>query len=289
MNKLLTFLVSAVAVLLILGIFAFASAANETQELNSTNSDLISEESNQTLSESNQTTGESNRTIGEQVSAIINSSNPSLPTSVSNYVEDFVARKGVSPEKISNVSRVSFDDLPKEVNIENVNDNNLAIYQVDYNDTSAEQKKMFVITYSVDKLRAQGDLIVSHDKRMFLNFGLAKEISNSEFLNTASGVEGSLEKGYVMMRGGSITGISTALEITKLSESGQIEIVIYKNGEPIGFGNTISTSVAGIKKDYDVQSKGVVSFEPGDVISAYVNVDGSARDVITLVEITTTE
>ncbi len=265
MNKLLTFLAVVLSVFLILGIFAFVSGANE-----GSNPEVSAE-------------------VAKQVSEIVNSSSSELPDTVSGYVEQFVSKKGIDPEKISNVSQISFDDLPKEVNIENVNDNNLAIYEVDYNETPGDPKKMFVITYSVDKLRSQGDLIISHDKRMFLNFGASGEVANSEFLNTAAGTEGSLNKGYVMMRTGSITGISTALDVTQISEDGQVEIIIYKNGEPIGFGNTFNSDTTGIKKDYDTQSKGVVTFEPGDVISAYAKVNGSVRDVITLVEITTVE
>jgi len=265
MEKIFTFLVSVVAVFLILGIFAFVSG--------------IGEASSSTVSED----------VSKQISEIVGYVEPSLPLGVSEYVREFVSKRGIDPKKISNVSQISFDNLPKEVNIENVNDNNLAIYEVNYNETPTTNKKMFVITYSVDKLRAQGDLIVSNDKRMFLNFGLNKEINTSGFLNTASGVEGNLEKGYVMMREGSITGISTVLDVTMPSEQGQIEIVIYRNEEPIGFGNTISSNTVGIKKDYDTQSKGVVSFEPGDLISAYVKVNGSLRDVITLVEITTVD
>jgi len=47
----------------------------------------------------------------------------------------------------------------------------------------------------------------------------------------------------------------------------------------------------GIKKDYDVQSKGVVEFEPGDVVSVFINTDNLVKykNVITMVEITTTE
>jgi hypothetical protein len=263
MKKIFAFLTFAIAVFFILGIFAFVSALDESSSLVSSN----------------------------ESSGINDSSNNALSSSVSDYVKEFVSKKGIKPEKITNVSQVSFEDLPKEVNIENVNDNNLAIYEVQYNDTSIENsgldKKVFVITYSVNELKSQGDLIVSSDKRMFLNFGLNKEISTSEFLNTASGVEGGLEKGYIMMREGSITGISTVLNVTSSVEEGQAEIVIYKNGKPIGFGNTINLNNLGIKKDYDVQSRGVVTFEPGDSISAYVKVDGSLRDVITLVEITT--
>ena len=185
------------------------------------------------------------------------------------------------------ITKVDFNDLPKEVNIKNVGDTNLAIYKVNY-DKLSEQKeqKVFVITYSVDKLKAQGDLIIAHDKRQFLNFGFAGEMNNSGFLETATGVRGSSEKGYVMMRHGSITGLSTNLEVVERGK--QIEIIIYKNGELIGFENTLNADV-GVKKDYDVQSNGVVTFEPGDIISVYVNAPKGIvwKDVITMIEITT--
>ena len=44
-----------------------------------------------------------------------------------------------------------------------------------------------------------------------------------------------------------------------------------------------------MKKDYDVQSKEIVSFQAGDVISVVVKKTGeiSWRDVINIVEITT--
>jgi hypothetical protein len=204
-----------------------------------------------------------------------------------DYVKTFVEKKGIAPEAIKGISAVDFNNLPKEVNIENVDDTNLAIYQIDYADLKAEQdKQVYVITYSVDKLRAQGDLIVSQDKRQLLSFGFDGEMESSGFLKTDTDVETSLEKGYVMMRSGSITAISTNLEV--LSGEGEIEIVIYKNGVPIGFGNSIISSHAGVQKDYDVQSREVVEFEPGDVISAYASAKGDVnwKDVITLVDIT---
>jgi hypothetical protein len=212
-----------------------------------------------------------------------------LSDGVVNYVEDFASQKGISEESINNVTKVNFDELPKEVNIENVNDANLAIYQINYNKSSSKQEKIFVITYSVDKLKAQGDIILSQDKREFLNFGLSGTAKESRFLKSAAGVDGSSEKGYVMMRSGSITGISTSLETTE--GAGNLEIVIYRNGKPIQFGNTFAVDSAGTKKDYDVQSKGTVSFEAGDTISAYIkSSDGIAwRDVNTLIEITTSD
>jgi hypothetical protein len=212
---------------------------------------------------------------------------PDVGSAVSKYVESFVEKRGIGAEDIKNIKEVDFEALPKEVNIENVGDHNLAIYEIDYLEETGEEQ-VYVITYSVNELKEQGDLIIAHDKRQFLNFGFDGSSDESRFLNTATGVEGSLEKGYVMMREGSITGISTNLDIIG-SGPGQIEITIYKNGEAIGFGNLISTDVSGIKSDYDVQSSDTVTFESGDIISAYISVDGEVvwEDVITMVEITT--
>ncbi len=212
-----------------------------------------------------------------------------VSANVQDYVEKFVEKKGINSEEINNITQVDFNSLPKEVNIENVNDANLAIYQINYNKSPEKQDKVFVITYSVEKLKSQGDLIVAQDKREFINFGFNEETDESVFLRTSVNVEGSLEKGYVMMRDGSITGISTNLET--LSGEGNIEIIIYKNGEQIQFGNSFVVGSTGIKKDYDVQSKGTVEFRAGDVISAYAKVSEgiSWKDASTLVEITTSD
>ena len=75
-----------------------------------------------------------------------------------------------------------------------------------------------------------------------------------------------------------------------MNNDGQLEIVVYRNGNAIGFGNTLLTENVGVQKDHDVQSKGSVVFEAGDVISVYLKAKGDAvwKDVITMVEITTT-
>lgn len=230
--------------------------------------------------------------VSDRVEKIVDEvSNPlSIADGAKKYIEEFVEKRGIEAEQVTNISEVNFEDLPKEVNIENVNDANLAIYQVNYNEdnsnTAADDKQIFVITYSTNELKEQGDLIIASDKREFLNFGYNGELKKSDFLKTATGVGSSLEKGYVMARKGSITAITTNLEIVKEGES--VEIIVYKNGEAIMFGNTLDADSLGVVKDHDVQSKGVVTFEPGDVISAYVQVDGAVQDVITLVEITTT-
>jgi hypothetical protein len=209
-----------------------------------------------------------------------------LPESVQNYVEEFVEKKGIDSESINNVTEIDFENLPKEVEIENVDNTNLAIYQINYDQPSSSNNKVFVITYSVEKLETQGDLIVSQDKREFLNFGFNGKMNSSGFLKTAVGVESSLEKGYVMIREGSITGLSTNLEV--LEGNGNLEIILYKNGEQVQFGNSFIIDSAGIKKDYDIQSKDIVTFEAGDILSLYVKAsDGiSWKDVTTLLEIT---
>lgn len=235
------------------------------------------------------TAADSKITNSEMKDAVEEVSNsPELAEEVYQYVQEFAEKRGVTPEDIKGIKQVDFNSLPKEVSIDQVDDSNLAIYQIDYAQPSnGESDKLFVITYSTEQLKSQGDLIVAQDKRVFLSYGFSGESKDSGFLKSATGVEGNLEKGYVMMREGSITGISTYLEI--LEGTGQIEILIYKNGEAIQFGNTFIVNSAGVQKDYDIQSKDIVPFEPGDIISLYVKTtEGiSWKDVISLLEITT--
>jgi len=215
-------------------------------------------------------------------------SSEEVSTQIYEYISNFVQKKGVLPSEISFVKKVDFDSLPKSVNIENVGEHNLAIYEVSYEENNQEDQ-LYVITYSVEELKEQGDLIVAQNKRQFLNYGFSGTMDKSGFLKTATEVETSLEKGYVMVRDGSITAVSTNLEVLE-SNPGEIEIIVYKNGKPIGFGNIFSTASPGIKKDYNIQSKDIVKFKAGDVISVYLKANGadvSWGDVITMVEITT--
>lgn len=152
-----------------------------------------------------------------------------------------------------------------------------------------EEKPVFAIMYSSEETKVVNEETVIQDKRQFLNFGFSGEMSESGFLKTSTGVGGDLNKGYVMMRAGSITGISTNLNVLKKSNLGQIEIIIYKNEKAIGFGNILNSVSLGMKKDYDLQSKDTVIFEPGDIISIYVKSQGDIfwKDVTTMIEITT--
>ncbi len=203
---------------------------------------------------------------------------------VRKIINNVVEKQGINQNDIKSVEEVGFDSLPPQVDLKNIDTTNLAVYQVDY---GSGNKPVFVITASGETIKASPPKTMAY--KMFLNFGAEGEFNTPNFLNTVNGVEGSVEKGYVMVRDGSITGISTNLEV--IGGAGSVEVMIYINGQPIGFRNTIYSDSPGVKKDYDTQSFGVVNFQKGDVISAYVKTDGdiSVKDVINLIEISTSD
>ena len=75
------------------------------------------------------------------------------------------------------------------------------------------------------------------------------------------------------------------------AQYGEMEIVVYINGDEVGFGNSIITDTEGVKKDYDVQSENVLKFEAGDIISVRAVLDGNilVEDIITMIEIVVEE
>jgi hypothetical protein len=196
-------------------------------------------------------------------------------STIPEAVEDVLDKKELKEEDIKNIKSVKYDDLPEQIEIENIDDTNLEIYEVDVAD-----EKLFVLTFGGEQISAPVE------QRQFLSFGYSGEMSDG-FLESVSGVSMAANRGYVMMRDGSITGISTHLDVVSAVD-GRIEIVIYKNGEAINFGNEVSASL-GVQKDYDVQSTGVVTYDAGDTISVYADgVDDAVwKDVITMIEITT--
>ncbi len=197
-----------------------------------------------------------------------------------NFVKKVAEKKGILQEDITNISKLDFNDLPKEISLKEIADSNVALYKIE----SKFSNPSFVITFSesgFQKTLTKTDYVTS-----LLNFGLGKHEKGPEFLETSSGVKTSLENGYVMLREGSITGISTSLNVLKSSEGENIEIVIYRNGEEVGFRNSIPAGSEGVKKDYDTQSYGIVNFNPGEVISVYARTgsDVSFENVITNIE-----
>ncbi|MEK6895186.1 MAG: hypothetical protein AABX48_01570, partial [Nanoarchaeota archaeon] len=218
-----------------------------------------------------------------------------IENSTKEFVSKFVSLGGVQLNQINNITKVDFNALPKNVQIDNVNNANLVVYEVNYSTANFSDGQVYIVTYAINSLRKLSDLIVAQDKREVLVFGSSAEMFGvGGFLSSAVGIESSVSNGYVMARAGSITALSTNLNVISGVANDSIEIIVYKNGEPISFGNSLDVSSNGDKIDYDVQSTGTIKFLPGDVISAYAKSSSDAADtkwnnVVTLVEITADE
>lgn len=200
------------------------------------------------------------------------------------FIENVASEKGVSVDEDTEINKVDFEDLPENVALDNIDETNLGLYEID----SGDGRPVFVLTLSeetFEKVQESEDY-----RRSFLSFGFDGEMSGSAFLKTSNQVGTSLEKGYVMVREGSITGLSTNLEVLGIGD-GYLETVVYVNGKVANFGNSLSTRSNGVKKDYASQSEGIINFKAGDVVSVELKESGDAlwKDVITLVEVTTVD
>jgi hypothetical protein len=206
------------------------------------------------------------------------------------YVQNFINKSGISPENILQIEEADYENFSSGINIQNLNSQNFAIYEISFLDNSGEEKNVFVLSYSSENLVSPEESSVSSSNRQFLNFGYEGIKNSSTFLKTSTGIQTGSLKGYVMTRSGSITGLSTNLE-SLTNSSGTIEIIVYKNGEEVGFRNVINSNSVGSKKDYDIQAIGNLDFDAGDLISVYLLLVGEEeivwKDVITLLEITT--
>ena len=202
-----------------------------------------------------------------------------LSEDIEGMVKDVAISKGIEREDIKGINQVDFTNLPDNIKLENIDQNNLALYEIK---VGIEERPVYIITASESKLKR---VAMKFANKMMLNFGHSGEISQSSYLMSSTGVLGDLDKGYVMMRKGSITGMSTNLEI--IEGKGIIEVSIYKNGELMGFRNYFYVEDSEIKSDYRTISEGVLNFYPGDILSVYLDLNGDIRlrDVNTLIEI----
>jgi hypothetical protein len=200
---------------------------------------------------------------------------------VENFVKNIAKTKGIGEEKIEDIKEVNFKKLPKDLNLQNIDETNLALYEIQ---VTNDEKPIYIITASKTKIK---ETIEEFTQKMFLTFGYDGVIKKTTFLKNAVGVLGSNEKGYVMIRDGSITGISTNLEA--IEGTGTVEIIIHKNGKEIGFRNSFIIEETKTYKDYDSISKKILNFEKGDLISIELKISGNLtlRDVTTLLEIET--
>lgn len=190
-----------------------------------------------------------------------------IANEVSNYIKLFVEKEGIKESQIINISQVNLNNLPDEIEIKNIETNNIGLYKINYAGKNVS-KKVFLVTYSTNELKKKTDYITKNIQSFV--FGHSKESSSSEYLEIA-GVQSGEKIGYVMMHSGSITGISTSLEIT--GGTGKLFIEVYKNGKDTSFGNIISPANSN-KIDYALQSEDIIAYEPGDIISVYIHNTG---------------
>ena len=127
---------------------------------------------------------------------------------VDEFLKNVAEKKGISVEEIKNITSIDFNDLPENLSIKNIDEEAIEIYQVNVNDGPS----IFILTASKKNIQK---ILQTPISTTLLNFGFSGESNSSLFLNTATGAQGSAENGYVMLRKGSITGISTNFEIIK--------------------------------------------------------------------------
>lgn len=205
----------------------------------------------------------------------------SLDSKAESFVRDVAAVKGVNSDSVQGIRELNINDLPESVNLENIDSTNLAVYEIQVEN---EERPVYVITASSKFFKETARIFA---QKMLLNFGINGEISDDTFMRTSGEIETSLTKGYVMARDGSVTAISTNLEVISGSGFEPIEVVIFKDGEEVGFRNSFNLKDPSVYNDYDVISSGTLKFEKGDVISVEVKIPEGVvvRDVITLLEI----
>lgn len=203
-----------------------------------------------------------------------------LGKEVSDYIKNIASNKGIDNSQIKGIKKIDSNKLPDQIDIKHIDKNNVGIYEVNYTSQN-DSRQLFIVTYSTDNLVAKTD----SKNVQYFSFGISGNNSESTYLETSVGVKTSEEVGYVMIRSGSITGISTSLEI--YDGKGSVEIKVYKNGKDTGFSNLISSKDKK-KIDYDAQSEGILEYVPGDVISVYVYQNGKLNwgNVVTSVETT---
>ena len=202
---------------------------------------------------------------------------------VDNFITEFVEDTNFIDEgKVENINEVDQSDLPEDIQVQDIDENNLGIYEVNFTDDLGEKKKVFVVTYATNEFKKKEVSITKNVQ--YLYFGISDEMDESSYLETSSGVKTGKQIGYVMLRSGSITGISTSLEV---SGAGKLLVKVYKNGEDTGFHNLITTEGKS-NIDFDLQSEDILNYQPGDIISVYVQQFGTVdwNNVVTSVETT---
>ena len=152
-----------------------------------------------------------------------------LSNETEKFIKGFVQENNdIKENDISSINKVDLANPPEDVKIGNIDeDTGIAIYQMNYTQDN-QDKKLYVVTYSTGQFKAPIEFKPVNAIE-YLNFGEKDLKNDSTYLQTATGVETSSDKGYVMIDSGSITGISSSIEITKADADGKIEIVSTPN------------------------------------------------------------
>ena len=204
-----------------------------------------------------------------------------ISENVGDYIKGFVNGTGVNEDSINSINKINQSELPDNVEIKDIDENKIGIYEVNYT-SGNDTKKIYVVTYSTTQFKEKSAPLIKNIQNIY--FGYSESSDSADYLNAATGVAVSGDKGYVMLRPGSVTGISTSLDLTG---DGKVFVTVYKNGESTGFHNLI-LSVDNKKIDFDIQSENAVNYNAGDIISVYVETSGDVNwgNAITIVETT---
>ena len=93
------------------------------------------------------------------------------------FMDKIKEQKEVSDDEILSITEISFNDLPNEIQVRDIADNNIALYQVEYD----EGKPTFILT-AKGATEFQGPTYISADTRQLLHFGFNGEMNASGFL-----------------------------------------------------------------------------------------------------------
>lgn len=176
-----------------------------------------------------------------------------LVAAASGPVDSLIEKQGISPTDVNEISTVDKNALPSGLDISEVQENNVNIQKIDYNQNGIS-RDLFVISFTNEGLKE----ILKE-----------KEVSAGYYL-TFSGVEnlGS----YVLMEAGSVTGLSSSVDF---SGEGEIAIEVYRNEDLMFISNKILSTGEGF--DFDLQSKNLDVFNVGDRISIKVKSSESIK------------
>ena len=111
---------------------------------------------------------------------------PKISDEFQEFIKKISEKRGIKESEITNITKVDFDKLPNEVNIKNIDNTSLSIYEIN----SKDKKTIFIVTVSDESFEKTSEPIVYSTS--LLNFGINEKKSSSLFMNTATGKTGSL-------------------------------------------------------------------------------------------------